>query len=116
MDKRSASTNSCRGGGCGEKTALSTLAFCCLEPASAPWFVYLVRCRDGTLYTGITTDLARRLKEHNCGPRGARYTRSRRPVTLVYSEAASSRSQAAQREWQIKRLTVVQKWALVGGG
>lgn len=82
---------------------------------STTWFVYLVRCADGSIYAGITTNLARRLQEHNSGPRGARYTRARRPVTLVYSEVAASRSQAAQREWQIKRLTVAQKWALIGG-
>jgi len=79
------------------------------------WFVYLVRCCDGSIYTGITTNLARRMQEHNSGPRGARYTRSRRPVTLVYSEVVASRSRAAQREWQIKRLTVAQKWVLIGG-
>ncbi len=78
------------------------------------WQVYIVSCRDDTLYTGITTDLIRRLAEHNSGKNGARYTRSRRPVTLVFSEPAASRSAAAQREWQIKQLTTAQKMALIG--
>ncbi len=69
------------------------------------WFVYVLRCADSTLYTGITTDTARRVQEHNAGaPLGARYTRSRRPVTLVYVESVSSRTLAAQRELAIKKL------------
>jgi len=77
------------------------------------WHVYIVSCRDGTLYTGITTDLSRRLAAHNSGKGGARYTRSRQPVNLVFSEPADSRSAAAQREWRIKQLTVAQKMALI---
>jgi putative endonuclease len=77
------------------------------------WQVYMVCCRDGTLYTGITTDLVRRLAEHNSEKGGARYTRSRRPVVLVFSEPAASRSAAAQREWQIKKMTAAQKWAII---
>lgn len=73
--------------------------------ASAPWFVYVVRCVDDTLYTGITTNPERRMLEHNAGPpSGARYTRSRRPVTLAYLEGAASRALAAQRECAIKKL------------
>jgi putative endonuclease len=73
----------------------------------------MLRCADGSLYTGITTDLARRLAEHNGdGPAGARYTRSRRPVQLVYSEAARNRSDATQREAAIKRLDRARKLAL----
>ena len=75
------------------------------------WIVYLARCRDGSLYTGITTDPERRLKEHNKGL-GSAYTRSRLPVTLVYSEVAGSRSQALRREHAIKSLTRVAKEAL----
>lgn len=70
-------------------------------------FVYLLRCADGTLYTGYTTDLERRLAEHNGAGRpaaGARYTRARRPVTLVYYEVCSSRSAAQAREAAIKAL------------
>jgi uncharacterized protein (TIGR02453 family) len=65
------------------------------------WFVYLVRCRDGSLYTGVTNDLASRVRAHNTG-RGARYTRSRRPVKLAYSEPVASRPAALRREWTIK--------------
>ena len=73
--------------------------------------VYLARCGDGSLYTGITTDLDRRLREHNEGCGGA-YTRSRLPVTLVYREPAASRSQALRRERAIKLLTKAGKEAL----
>jgi putative endonuclease len=78
------------------------------------WFVYILRCADGTLYTGITTDLARRVDEHNAGKAGARYTRSRRPVALVYSEAAENRSEASKREHAIKKLPLSGKIELVG--
>ena len=77
------------------------------------WHVYIVRCRDGTLYTGITTDLVRRVADHNSGKGGARYTRSRRPVALVFSEAAVSRSAATRRELEIKRLKRKQKLAII---
>ena len=79
----------------------------------APWRVYMVACADGSLYTGITTDLVRRLAEHNSGRGGARYTRPRRPVHLVYSERAASRSAAAKREYRIKRLSAAGKKALI---
>ena len=73
----------------------------------------MLRCADGSLYTGITTDLDRRLAEHNGdGLAGARYTRSRRPVQLIYSEAASNRSEATLREAAIKRLDRARKLAL----
>jgi len=82
--------------------------------AVAGWFVYIVRCADGTLYTGITTDLARRLHEHNHDDgRAARYTRSRRPVVLVAWEAAADRAAAARREAAIKRLRRAAKGRLV---
>ena len=81
--------------------------------ANTSWYLYMVRCADDTLYTGITTDLQRRLEEHNGDDRiGARYTRARRPVVLVYSEQAESRSAAASREAAIKKLTRQQKLAL----
>ena len=71
----------------------------------ADWFVYIVRCADGSLYTGITTDLERRVAEHNHGaPAGARYTRPRRPVTLVYHEPQTNRSAAARRERALRKL------------
>lgn len=78
------------------------------------WHVYMLRCADDTLYTGVTVDLARRLAEHNGdGGLGARYTRSRRPVELVYVEASASRSEAARREAAIKRLDRAHKLALL---
>ena len=77
-----------------------------------PAWCYIVRCADGTLYTGWTTDPARRLRAHNAG-RGARYTRSRRPVQLVYLESCPNRAAALQREHQIKRLSRKQKEALI---
>ena len=62
---------------------------------SGLWYVYMVRCSDGSLYTGISKDLEKRLEAHNSGKDGARYTRSRRPVTLVYAQQVESRSAAA---------------------
>jgi putative endonuclease len=78
------------------------------------WFVYVVKCRDGSLYTGISNDVAGRLSAHN-GGRGARYTRSRRPVTLVHLERRRSRSSALRREAAIKALHRQEKLALCGG-
>lgn len=85
--------------------------------SSPEWSVYIVRCADGTLYTGIARDVRRRVDEHNAAL-GARYTRSRRPVTLVYYEPADSRSTASRRENELKRLTRAQKEGLLlrGGG
>lgn len=79
--------------------------------SAPPWFVYLLCCADGTLYTGITLDPERRLGEHNAGT-GARYTRSRRPVTLVHLESAPDRAAASRREAAIKRLSRAHKLAL----
>jgi putative endonuclease len=81
--------------------------------AKPPWMVYILRCSDGSLYTGITTNLQRRLLEHNSPTGGCKYTRSRRPVALVYSEVAASRSEATQRESQIKSLSLPQKRRLL---
>ena len=75
------------------------------------YWVYLLRCGDGSLYTGCTNDLARRLRAHQSG-RGAKYTRSRLPVELVYREEAADRSAALRREAAIKRLTRAEKLAL----
>jgi len=84
-------------------------------PASSSWFVYMLRCADGCLYTGITKDVARRLLEHNADDAlGARFTRARRPVALVYVEPADSRSDATRRELALKKLTRVAKLALIG--
>lgn len=79
-----------------------------------PWTVYLARCGDGTLYTGVTTDPDRRLAQHNAG-RGGAYTRSRVPLTLVYREDAGDRARALRRERAIKRLTRGEKERLVNG-
>jgi putative endonuclease len=76
-----------------------------------PWFVYMVRCRDGSLYTGITTDLDKRVAAHSAG-RGARYTRARRPVTLVYSRRVRDKSSALRTEHRLKQLTRAEKLAL----
>jgi putative endonuclease len=75
-------------------------------------FVYLVECNDGSLYTGWTTDIERRVKLHNAG-RGARYTRWHAPVKLVYVEEHPSRSAAMKREAEIKRWTRVKKLKLI---
>jgi len=76
------------------------------------WYVYIVQCADDSLYTGVTVDIERRVHEHNHSNKGAKYTRVRRPVSLVYQEACSTRSIACQREWAIKQLTRTQKLAL----
>lgn len=78
------------------------------------YFVYIVRCSDGTLYTGYTTNLIRRVAEHNTqGVRGARYTQGRQPVSLVYHESCSSRSEAMKREIAMKRLSRTEKLLLI---
>ncbi len=70
------------------------------------WYVYLLECADETYYTGITTDLKRRLDEHNSdNKKGARYTRVRRPVSMVYFELCANRSEAATREYEIRKLS-----------
>lgn len=78
------------------------------------WTVYILCCGDGTLYTGVTCDLPRRLAAHQSG-KGAKYTRSRPPVELVYREAAADRSAALRREAAIKRLDRRKKLALIAG-
>lgn len=76
------------------------------------YYVYMVRCSDGSLYTGSTNNLPARVEKHNRGE-GARYTRGRRPVTLVYSESAASKSDALKREIQIKKMTRADKLSLI---
>ena len=77
-----------------------------------PWYCYLARCRDGSLYVGTTTDLHRRVAEHNAG-RGARYTRSRRPITLVWWECCATRSAALKREAEVRTWRKSRKEAAV---
>lgn len=79
---------------------------------AARWYVYVLRCADDTLYTGVTTDLARRVEEHNGSPKGARYTRARRPVSLLHTESFGTRSVACAREAAIKRLSRKEKLSL----
>jgi len=79
------------------------------------WFVYMLRCADNSLYTGITTDIERRAKEHNGEKSVTRYTRVRQPVEVVYQEKADSRSEALKREAQLKKLKKAEKEALVIG-
>ena len=76
------------------------------------WRVYIIECSDGSLYTGITNDLDRRITAHNDG-RGAKYTKSRRPVRLRYSEPAADRKNASQREYAIKSLRKDEKMRLI---
>jgi putative endonuclease len=82
---------------------------------SAVWYVYIVRCADRTLYTGVARDLSARLAAHNAG-RGAKYTRARLPVKLIYKETAENRSAAQRREHAIKRLSRAEKRALAKRG
>jgi putative endonuclease len=78
-----------------------------------PWFLYIVKCLDASLYTGITTDIPRRIKEHN-SKKGAFYTKNKVPVELVYQEAMPNQSEARKREAEIKKLTRKQKLELIG--
>ena len=79
------------------------------------WFVYMLLCNDGTLYTGVTTDLVRRVAEHNgqYAGKGAKYTKARRPVKLVYQEDADDRSAAQSREAALRRLSRAEKHQLI---
>lgn len=77
------------------------------------YFVYILECNDTSLYTGITTDIERRIHEHNSSDKGAKYTKLRRPVCLVYQEASENRSSASKREYAIKRLSREKKLELI---
>ena len=79
------------------------------------WCVYILRCKDGSYYTGITNALDRRIEQHNTG-KGAKYTKGRRPVELVYQEPQLNRSSASKRELEIKSLSREQKEDLIGRG
>jgi predicted GIY-YIG superfamily endonuclease len=76
------------------------------------WVLYIIKCDDGTLYTGITNDLARRVRQHNDGS-ASRYTRSRLPVKLVYQESCRGRSQALKKEFSVKSLSRKEKEAYI---
>ena len=77
------------------------------------WFVYIVKCSDNTLYTGIAIDINQRVNEHNSSKKGAKYTKARRPVELVYEEVADNRSLASKREYSIKKLSRIEKIRLI---
>ena len=77
------------------------------------YFVYILECSDATLYTGITTDIERRVQEHNSSDKGAKYTKTRRPVKLVYSCECSDRSSASKKEYAIKHLSRKKKLELL---
>ena len=77
------------------------------------WYVYILRCKRGLLYTGITTNLERRVVEHNSSKKGAKFTRAHRPVVLVYSESYDSRSTASVREYEVKKMTRSEKQILI---
>ena len=76
------------------------------------WYVYILKCADSTLYTGVTTDIERRLKEHNHEKNGAKYTRARRPVSLVYKENYQNRVEATKREAELKKFSKREKQKL----
>jgi putative endonuclease len=76
------------------------------------WYVYILKCANNSLYTGITTDIERRLKEHNTSKRGAKYTRNKRPVILLKSFEFENRSTASKEEYRIKQLTREEKLKL----
>ena len=77
------------------------------------WFVYLLRCNDNSLYAGITTDINRRVHQHNHTKLGAKYTRAKRPVSLAFIETAINKSEASKREYQLRKLSKSQKEQLV---
>ena len=77
------------------------------------WFVYIVECADKTLYTGITTDTERRVKEHNSSLQGAKYTRGREPVKLIYACEMKNKSEASKEEARIKKLTRKDKFQMI---
>jgi len=77
------------------------------------YFVYILECSDGSLYTGITKDVAKRLDEHNTSDKGAKYTKARRPVKLLYEEYSENRSSASKREYSIKKLSRLKKLQLI---
>ena len=77
------------------------------------WYVYIVECADGSLYTGITTDVRRRLLEHNYSFKAAKYTRSRRPVRMMWTKECENRSEASKEEYRIKRLSRQKKLELI---
>lgn len=87
----------------------------CMRRQASEWWVYIVRCADGSLYTGIAVDVIKRVFVHNSG-KGAAYTRCRLPVELVYQEKGVNRSEVSKREWEIKQLSREEKLGLIAAG
>jgi putative endonuclease len=85
---------------------------CREETMETMWYLYILRCRDNTLYTGITTDVEKRLEAHRSG-KGAKYTRGRGPLELVYTEECGTHSQALKREAEVKNLSRAEKLCLL---
>ena len=81
----------------------------------ADYSLYIVRCNGGTLYTGIATDVGKRVEEHRSGRRGAKYLRGRGPIELVFAEVAGDRARASQLEYRVKKLRRSEKLALIDG-
>lgn len=81
--------------------------------ASSQWYVYIVKCADNTLYTGITNNIDKRIEQHNSSDGGAKYTRARRPVKCIYKEVQANRSEATKREMAIKKLSRGDKLKLI---
>lgn len=81
--------------------------------SSSVYYVYILECVDTTLYTGSTNDIEKRIETHNSGKTGAKYTKARRPVILVYSEKCKTKSEALKREWEIKKLSREEKLRLI---
>lgn len=77
------------------------------------WYVYILKCADGTLYTGVTNDLKRRVAQHNSSELGAKYTKGRRPVELMYSKRKKTRATAQKEEHEIKQLAKTDKMKLI---
>ena len=88
--------------------------YCCLTEKGV-WYMYVIECADSTLYTGISTDVDRRILEHNTSKRGAKYTRSRRPVKLVYYQKYPDRSHAMRAEIKFKKLDRSEKLSKIKG-
>ncbi|MDD4855267.1 MAG: GIY-YIG nuclease family protein [Sulfuricurvum sp.] len=84
-----------------------------MTSSESPYYVYMLQCNDGTLYTGIALDIKKRVIEHNISPKGAKYTHSRRPVALAYSETCKDKSAALKREITIKKMSRLQKNQLI---
>jgi len=77
------------------------------------WYLYILKCKDGTLYTGITNNIEKRVDEHNNGKNGSKYTRARRPLVLAYNEECKNRSEASKREAVVKKMSREEKLFLI---